>query len=388
MCVAPQASSVSPCTNVRVKDSRSFHRRVWTYYALLACGIATGCGVVELPLIPSGEPAADEATVLTVNVARAQYSENVAETASSFGTLKARRSSSLAFARGGRVAKVLFDVGAYVAEGDKIAELDQGQLADQQEDLDSVLAAQREELALFESQNDVQRARRKEEEIAELLTQQQRLTREFERGYIVAPYRGVIAERTVEVGDTVPAGRPFFRVLEDAPPIIELNVPLSVARSVPVGEEVWARHASGVLQANVRTKSPEVDASSRTQRLTLNVTNSDQLTGWSYGETVEVQFFLSTTKSGYWLPYSALHSEAEDLWSVFVLRSQDETQVIERRIVKLVQLEDSHALVRGNLQVGDLFVVDGLHRVVPGQVVQANLVVDEYRQLAPARTDE
>ncbi len=341
-----------------------------------------GCDLVPQPTAPPRVAGQNETSILTVNVARAKLSENVDQSATSFGTIKPRRSSSLAFARAGRVKNVFFNVGDLVSEGDKIAELDQGEMLNQQADLDYVLTALNEELRLLESGTDIQGQRRKQEEIDELSAQQQRLTREFQKGFIVAPYRGVLAERNAEIGDAVPAGRPFFRILEAEQPIVELSVPVRIAELVPVGTEVWVKYRQQKIYATVATKAPELDASSRTQSLTLSLQTNDQTPTWNYGEVVEVWFFIATERDGFWLPYSALQSQGNGLWSVFVLEGDGAQQKVGRKLVSLVQLDDTAALVNGSLLPGELFIVDGLNRVVPGQLVQANVVPDEY---APAK---
>lgn len=347
--------------------------------------LIAGCDLTAEPPQQFSPQNADATNILTVNVARAELSENVSETASSFGTIQPRRSSSLGFARAGRVSKVFFQVGDLVSEGDKIAELDQGAMLNQQDELDNLLSALNQDLTLLETGGNAQEQRRKEQEIAELTSQQEKLTREFQKGFIVAPYRGVIAERNAEVGDAVPAGRPFFRILEADQPIVELNVPVKLAEMVTVGTEVWVKHKDQIVNATVATKAPELDASARTQSLTLALTKSEENESFNYGEVVEVQFLIPTERDGYWLPYSALQSEGNGLWSTFVLEGEGEQRTIRRKLVNLLLLDNTHALVEGSLNAGELFIMDGLNRVVPGQLVQGKLVPNIY---PPARVAE
>jgi multidrug efflux pump subunit AcrA (membrane-fusion protein) len=219
-----------------------------------------------------------------------------------------------------------------------------------------------------------------------------RLTRELQKGIIVAPYRGVIAERNAEVGDFVPAGRPYFRILDDAQPIVELNVPAKIAKQLEVGQGVWVRRNESVLPAKVATIAPTLNQSSRTQLLTLNTISAAETADWAFGEVVEVHFWLPTENTGFWLPYSALQREVSGLWSTYVLAAADDAQIadnpinariVERRIVEILQLEDTHALVRGAIDEGDLVIVDGLNRIVPGQKVKPNVLTREYQQSVP-----
>ena len=95
---------------------------------------------------------------------------------------------------------------------------------------------------------------------------------------------------------------------------------------------------------------------------------------------MEVQFLIETENSGFWLPYSALQREASGLWSVFVLEAEGDRQIVGRRIVEMVQLEETHTLVRGALSAGDVFIEDGLNRIVPGQAVKGKLRTSDYQQ--------
>ena len=281
-----------------------------------------------------------------------------------------------------------FSVGDFVAEGEKIAELDQGELANQQEEIGQALTAAQAQLATYQSQNNRQQVARVQQDITRLTAQQKELTRELERGYIVAPYRAQLAERNAEVGDLVPSGRPFFRIFEAAQPIVELNVPTEVASKIEVGQEVGVNHNGEVVQATVASKSPELDTSSRTQLMTLSLTGADANADWTYGDVVEVQFLVATENRGFWLPYSALQREVNGLWSAYVLENEGEEQTVGRRVVEILQLEAEHALVRGSLAEGDFYVVDGLNRLVPGQLVAGNLVENEFRQPVPPGTVE
>ena len=358
-------------------------RKITLVLAVGVCSVALGCGLADSPAGLTGSLSEEDVAPLKVNVAQATLIENVFDTSISFGKLEARRSSSLAFARGGRVERIFADVGDMVAEGTKIAELDQGALVNQQEELDRELATKRSQLSAFQARRNQTQASSVQREITDLIIRQEQLAREFANGYVVAPYRGVIVERNVNEGDAVPGGRPFFRIIEDAQPIVRLDVPTTLATQIKFGEEVWVKSETQVLQAKVATISPEVSPSSRTRSLTLDITTDDENVNWTYGETIEAQFWIATENSGYWLPFSALQREASGLWSAFVLETDGERQIVRRRILELVQLEDTHALVRGSINEGDLYIVDGLNRVVPGQWVEGNLLSNDYQQAGP-----
>ena len=65
------------------------------------------------------------------------------------------------------------------------------------------------------------------------------------------------------------------------------------------------------------------------------------------------------------------------LWSVYaVIDGDDGRKHIEKRLVDIIHSEADRAFVRGALQDGDLFVMEGLQRLVPGVAVTPVLYTD------------
>ena len=161
---------------------------------------------------------------------------------------------------------------------------------------------------------------------------------------------------------------------------MELSVPISLARKLPVGQTVFVKKDGGDVRAAVALKSPLLESSSRTQGIRLRFEDPLERDRWTFGETVEVHFWMPTDTSGYWVPLTALQGEGDDLWSVLRVEVGKSPQIAERRIVEIVQLEADHALVQGAIEAGDLIVVEGRHRVVAGQRVAASLVESTHVQ--------
>ena len=106
---------------------------------------------------------------------------------------------------------------------------------------------------------------------------------------------------------------------------------------------------------------------------------------WSFGQSVKIRFLTSTGVSGYWIPVSALSRESSGLWSVLVADkdmasdSENGSELkVQRKLLELVQLEDEWALAQGTLAEDELVIVNGAHRVVPGQKVLATDVSAQF----------
>lgn len=357
--------------------------------ALLAL---VGCAPAEDSLQSVVSERLAEPVVLKVNVMEAVLSEGVFETASSYGTLKPKRSSFLSFAKAGRVAEVLKEVGDKVQADEELASLEQAEIENSLEELQESLDSLNQRLSRLNPNSNLTSTRnqrnRLSEQIASQEAQQRELQRELEKGVIAAPYPCILAERNIAVGVDYPAGRPALKIVEDAPPIIELNVAADLAQRLSLDQKAWLSYGEQLIAAKIAYKSPELSQATLTRKLILEVGDDDPDRSWVYGDSVEARFWFASEDSGYWLPYSALQREQSGLWSAFVVVSQKDSQVIERRTIEILLLTDDHALVAGSLQAGELVVLDGSNRITPGQNVTPSIVSASFSQTGPPGTGE
>ena len=319
---------------------------------------------------------------LMVNVWRAEPAGLVFQSAVYYGTVKPKRASMLGFTRGGRLHQVWKGPGDTVEKGEKLASLEQQHLESQKALLIETRDSTQENLDLLQADASTSPNLRDvailKEELKTLENQLEQLDSQLETGTIFAPYQGTIATQMVQEGETVPVGRPVFKLIENAPPRVELQIPQKLAHDLSVGKQVWLQKGDKQIKAVVSIIAPEIDQSSRTRSVTLEVDNAESWQSLELGEVVEVWFWVPSDKRGVWLPYSALQQQGNGTWSVFVIESGDQQQRVERRIVSIQQLEGDQVLVQGSLQAGDLVIFEGIHRVVRGQYVQANEVERDF----------
>lgn len=76
---------------------------------------------------------------------------------------------------------------------------------------------------------------------------------------------------------------------------------------------------------------------------------------------------------GYWLPISALTKDYDNNWAVYSVEPQSDHEVVVRHEVYLKRVEQERALIAApNVAKKRNIMADGLHLVVPGQVVQSS----------------
>ena len=286
--------------------------------------IAIGCDKNPDPL-GSRKRGSGTPPNLLVNVMRVKKETNASETSVFFGSLKPNRQSQLRFRQAGRLKSVLKNVGETLIAGERVAELEQ------------------------------------------------------EAEVLVAPYDCVIASQTAVVGDLVSPQSLIATVYETKPVFVEADLPLQIVQRLPINQLVWVAVGDEAVRAIVKTKSPlESTVGSRSVR--FEVTAPISSSSWSFGQAVKIRFLTSTNKSGYWLPVSALSRESTGLWSALVVEpNQDQsTSTVQRKLVKLVQLEDDWALAEGGFKENEYVIVNGAHRVVPGQQVTPTDVTAQF----------
>jgi len=127
--------------------------------------------------------------------------------------------------------------------------------------------------------------------------------------------------------------------------------------------------------ATVTALLPELDATSRTVTVVLQVAAADL----TVGQTVRLSLTETQSADGIWLPTTALVPGDRGLWSAYVLSKPESATLnelppnlytVSRREVEVVHTEGDRALVRGTLQPGERAIAAGTHRIVPDQLVQ------------------
>ncbi|NEZ63620.1 efflux RND transporter periplasmic adaptor subunit [Leptolyngbyaceae cyanobacterium CCMR0082] len=195
----------------------------------------------------------------------------------------------------------------------------------------------------------------------------------IENNTLVAPFSGVIAARRLDEGAIVQAGQSVLRLVEQSEMEIDIGLPIDVVINLRLGQPQRVTVNSNTYEASVAAILPEIDATTQTQTVVLQLTGledvvlpPDQLAQMEIAQIAEVD--------GFWLPITALIQGERGLWAVYALNSTidgDNNRFrIERREVELLHTQAERVFVRGVLDVGDAIVADGTQRLVPGQIVR------------------
>ncbi|MGD1897080.1 MAG: efflux RND transporter periplasmic adaptor subunit [Phormidesmis sp.] len=223
----------------------------------------------------------------------------------------------------------------------------------------------------------------------------------IDKSVLLAPFAGEVAARAVDEGTVVSASQQVMKLVEKGSVEARIGVPESVAQRLSVGDHTAVQVGSRVHPATVTAQLPEVDETSQTVTIVLELAPDDDLT---IGATARLSVAEQQTASGYWLPSTALIAGDQGLWSVYVLEKDQAAEAyrVTRRDVEVLHTEgeppsgqfvdqsideadslsrnglsSNRAFVRGLVAEGDRIIAAGTHRVVASQLVKPEDISEE-----------
>ncbi|MEM1185910.1 MAG: efflux RND transporter periplasmic adaptor subunit [Planctomycetota bacterium] len=329
---------------------------------------------------PQGEP-------LAVRVVPVQWVEQIDITRRFLGEVQARQRVDLSFDITGTIERIAFDEGDTATAGDVVAVLDadrhkadlmrlqasaQAVASDLElarvtlERVETTLAANAAtDQELDEASSAV---RTLESRLAEAQASVARTQVDLDKSVIYAPFDALVARRRADVGSLAGPGTVVVSLLERTEPEVRVGVTprLVLAKGDAVGVKIRGR----THHADVIGVLPEIDRITRTAEVRLAI---DGVLGGEVrdGDPAEIEVVSSVKEQGLWVPFAALTQSVRGLWALYVAAPMGENSwQLERREVEVVRPGDGRAFVRGAVETGELVVIDGKHRIVPGLAVR------------------
>ena len=194
---------------------------------------------------------------------------------------------------------------------------------------------------------------------------------------IKAPFMGIVSARQIDEGTVVNTGQAVVRLVENTSPEARIGIPTTVVNRLRVGSRQTVQVNNQNYSATVASILPEVNSNTRTQVAVLKL-EASTISKINPGQTVRLKLTDNIPTEGFWLPNKALTQGLRGLWTCYVL-TKPKTEnnsipkdafMLEQRTVEVLHQESDRVLVRGTLQAGDRIVTNGVHRLVPGQMVR------------------
>ncbi|WP_339494459.1 efflux RND transporter periplasmic adaptor subunit [Pseudomonas sp. RA_105y_Pfl2_P56] len=328
----------------------------------------------------------EEAAPVTVRPAMVVQPEPSAQTMESYpGEVRARYEPDLAFRIGGKVSRRLVEEGQRVKADQPLAELDPQDVRLQLEATRAQVSAAEANLTLVRAERDryktlmdrqmVSRSaydnaenlyRSGEARLKQIKAQFNVSTNQASYAVLRAPQDGVVAKRSVEVGQVVAAGQTVFTLAADGEREVLISLPEQSFGRFKVGQpvtvELWTQQNQR-FAGQIRELSPSADPKSRTFAARISFTSGKVPA--ELGQSARV-FVQSANTASLSVPLSALTAEngATYVWVVSA------NNTLKKTPVRVGPFGEKTVPVLEGLNASDWVVAAGVHVLLEGQQVR------------------
>lgn len=351
----------------------SVQRRLWLFCMMLM--LLSGCRDKTLP------------EVLVRPVLFTKITDTRQDLRGRFvGSIQPRDEAALGFRVGGRIATRQVEVGQWVRQGELLATLEPSdqrhQVRTREAELSTALASckqLRDEQQRYRQLigRGVGAQARLDQIRSDLRTQEAMLSQarlalqqandQLSYTRLLAEFEGVVTDWQAEAGQVVATGQTVVSLArpQSREVVVDLPVELVAALDADLQIKVFdALDDQSFVMAQVRQLSPQVDATTRTRRVRLNL--SPLLESFRLGSMVNVEI-SSATASFRELPGSAVF-ERDGQAQVWVIDPQ--TSTLSERAVRVLARDGTAVRVSGQLQGGEKVVIAGVNGLKTGQRVR------------------
>jgi RND family efflux transporter MFP subunit len=359
------------------------------FLALIALLVAAGSNQGQASINTVATPVVD---VMPITIVQ-QYTEYRA----AVGQIEANQVAALSFDRVGRIMQTLVDEGQDVQEGQLVAVQDQQRIEANLQEIAATLArveanarlAQLSEVRVSELvKQKLDSSQRLDEvrqstiaanaQVTETKARQTSLEIELSKTRLYAPFAGTVITRQVDVGTVVNPGQAIYLLQKQGSLQARIALPADDAKNYQVGQAVKLRVAATEYAAKVKSIAPQRTTATRSVDMLFSF--DDENAPVLAGDLVSLAQEQTINTQGSWVPRSALVSGVRGLWSVFVVEKTADKTSLVAKLVELNYADEQRADVNGALQAGDYIVARGVHKLVPGQEVNTQIVDSEQQQ--------
>ena len=84
------------------------------------------------------------------------------------------------------------------------------------------------------------------------------------------------------------------------------------------------------------------------------------------GSIAKLNIKINKESRGTWVPLRSLSQSDQGLWALYTI---NEENTVVRDLVEIVYFEDQYAFVSGTIKDGDLIVLGGATKIIPGKKI-------------------
>ena len=348
------------------------------FTATLCITILSGCNSNE-----DTAPASTQALAVSVLTLESEPSYTIEHRYA--GTVEVKQNSALGFEAGGKLAHIDVREGARVNAGQRLAHLDTRLLEAETTQLHAQRSEIKARLQLAKTSQDrfsalQQKGYASEQNLDELHAEVEALQASIavtdsalatnrlrlDKSVLYAPFDARIAHRLADDGEVVAAGQPVLQLLSVANAEVSIGLPPEQANTLKVDQLYTLQAEQRRFQARLLSVGADLNPGTRTLQARLVPVDDAGLVN---GELVQLLLPQEYAAAGFSVPLSALADGIRGLWNLYVLKPTPSGNVVEARDIRVLHSDQYTAYITGAVTEGEQIIVNGLHRIVPGQQV-------------------
>jgi len=288
------------------------------------------------------------------------------------GTVEESFSSSLSFSVSGNVEKVFVSEGNPVKKGQLLASLDEKLLQN------AYNAAKASRIQAQDAYNRLNSLHEKgslpEIKYVEIQTQleqaksmEQIAGKNLHDCHLYAPFSGVIAQRSTDVGVNVIPGVQVFKLSRIDAVDVKISIPENEISSVKIGQPVQIRVAAlGNEQFTGKITEKGIQANPLSHAYDVKINLPNPQSKLMPGMVCNVSLTSSNIAKGFLIPNKAIQIEYTGKRFVWVA----DKERASRRYVETGEMTNDGVVVSGQLTKGDKVIVEGMQKISEGMKIE------------------
>ena len=280
------------------------------------------------------------------------------------GKLLPVEQSKLSFEIPGKIKNIYVDVGDNVKEGQVLATLDDREAIAR---LNQVKASYELSKQVFERFQDLRKQghisiQELDKAISDLTiakSEYEFYEVKLEQTSLISPYDGVIQDRFLDSGTVINQGIPILEIIDSNYVEAHISMPVQYLNDMKIGNEYDFEIDGKDLKAQLSRLAPMSPGGSDSRLAIFKFNNFI-----NPGSIAKLNLKINKISRGTWVPLRSLSQSDQGLWALYTI---DENNIVVRDLVEIVYFEDQYAFVNGTINDGDLIVLGGAAKIIPGK---------------------
>ena len=280
------------------------------------------------------------------------------------GRLLPVEQSKLSFEIAGKISNIFVDVGDKVLKGDTLAELDNREASARLNQAKASYDLSKQVLKRFEnlrqqghiSIQDLDKAR---SEFIIAKSQYEFFELKLEQTNLVSPFNGIIQNRFLDTGTVINQGAPILEIIDSNNVEAHISLPVIYINDMEIGKKYDFKIDGRNIKATFSKLAPMSPGGSDS-RLAIFIFDGF----FNPGSIAKLNLKTKKISRGTWVPLKSLSQSDQGLWAIYTIN--DDNTVI-RDLVEIIYFEDEYAFINGTINDGDLVILGGASKIIPGK---------------------